>query len=108
MAVIRFWRGSARSLLARSLATAMNRRWSWAIGNTRAFGGHLVISWAALITACVASRPVNDWVKQNVAPGHEVRVALVTGVFLVVQAAFFLAKFAVFERVAATPASSDS
>jgi hypothetical protein len=96
------------AFVAGVIANAMNRRWSWAIGTVQAFGGHLAISLAALITACVTSRAVNDWVKQNIALRHEVRVAMVTGAFLVVQAAFFLAKFAAFERVAPTPASSDS
>jgi hypothetical protein len=99
---------SVGAFVAGAIANAMNRRWSWAIGTAQAFGGHLAISLAALITACVASRAVNDWVKQNIAPHHGVRVAVMTGAFLVVQAAFFLAKFAAFERVAATPASSDS
>jgi hypothetical protein len=84
--------------LAGVISNAMNGRWSWGIRTRPTVLAHVIIGLGALIASCAATSTMNGWVRANVAPHHAIRLALVVGAFVVVQAAFFVAKYAVLGR----------
>jgi putative flippase GtrA len=80
----------------------LNRRWAWEITGrvevAREVIGYLIVSVVALVASSIGTGLAQAWVKSNVAPGHGIRVVLVTGAYVVVQAILFVAKFLVYEH----------
>jgi putative flippase GtrA len=79
----------------------LNRRWAWQIRGQVAFlreiVGYVVISGLALVSSSAATGWTQDQVG-GIAPGHGLRVLLVTSSYVAVQALLFVAKFVVYEH----------
>jgi len=79
----------------------LNRRWAWQISGRVAFlreiVGYLVISMLALVAASAATGWTQDQV-EGIPQGQGLRVLIVTGSYVAVQAILFVAKFAVYEH----------
>lgn len=81
----------------------LNRRWAWEqtgrVSIAREVIGYIVISAIALVASSAATGAVHDWVNS---PGNEplngLRTILVTGTYVAVQGALFVAKYLVYER----------
>jgi putative flippase GtrA len=80
----------------------LNRRWAWKITGRadflREIVAYLAISGVVLVASSVSTSAMQSWVKANVTPHHGIRVLLVTGAYVVVQAVLFVAKFVVYEK----------
>jgi putative flippase GtrA len=80
----------------------LNRRWAWErtgkVEVAREVIGYVLVSIVALIASSVGTGLAQGWVEDNVAPGHGIRVVLVTGAYVLVQAILFVAKFLVYEH----------
>src|SRR6202043_3106044 len=85
----------------------LNRRWAWGVRGrvnwTREIFGYVVVSLIALVASSAGTGWVQSWVTQRggilyVSPGTGLRVVLVTGAYVVVQAILFGAKFFVYEH----------
>jgi putative flippase GtrA len=78
----------------------LNRRWAWQRTGRVEFGrevvGYVVVSVVALVASSAATGAVQHWVRHNV--DHGFRLLLVTGTYVLVQAALFVGKFLVYER----------
>jgi putative flippase GtrA len=79
----------------------LNRRWAWRVKGRVAFGreifGYVVVSVLALVLSSVATGLTNHLVR-NVPAHHGIRVALVTGSYVLVQVVLFVAKFIAYEH----------
>jgi putative flippase GtrA len=80
----------------------LNRRWAWQISGRVAFMreviGYLVVSVVALVASSLGTGWMQGWVRVHVAAHHGLRVILVTGAYVLVQALLFVGKFVVYER----------
>jgi putative flippase GtrA len=80
----------------------LNRRWAWKIKGDVAFLREIVayvaISGIVLVASSLGTGAMQGWVKHHVTPHHGVRVILVTGAYVFVQAVLFVAKFVVYEH----------
>jgi putative flippase GtrA len=79
----------------------LNRRWAWQIRGRVAFlreiVGYVVISLLALVSSSAATGWTQTQV-QSIPAHHGIRVILVTGAYVAVQAILFVAKFLVYEH----------
>jgi putative flippase GtrA len=79
----------------------LNRRWAWGVRGEveilREIVGYVIVSVLVLIASSAATGWAQDHV-QGIAPGHGVRVILVTAAYVAVQAFFFAVKFVVYEH----------
>jgi putative flippase GtrA len=79
----------------------LNRRWAWKIQGEVAFLREIVAYLAISLIVLVASSAATGWTQsqvRSIAPGHGIRVLLVTGSYVFVQAVLFVAKFVVYEH----------
>lgn len=80
----------------------LNRRWAWGMRGRVNWGreifGYVVISAIALVASSAGTAAAQHWVLHHVATGYGLRVILVTGAYVVVQAILFAAKFVVYEH----------
>lgn len=81
----------------------LNRRWAWQRNDEKLdFGrevvGYTVISVLSLLAASAGTGWTHAWVRQHVASGGGLRVALVTGSYVLVQGLLFAAKFLAYDR----------
>ena len=79
----------------------LNRRWAWGVSGRISLGreviGYVAVSLLALVLSSVATGWTHDQVG-SIAPGHGIRVALVTLSYVAVQAILFVAKFIAYEH----------
>ena len=80
----------------------LNRRWAWKLDGQveflREIVAYIAISGVVLVASSVSTGAMQSWVKHHVTPHHGIRVILVTGAYVFVQAVLFAAKFVVYER----------
>ena len=80
----------------------LNRRWAWKITGRadflREIVAYLAISGVVLVASSLGTSAMQSWVKGHVTPHHGIRVLLVTGAYVFVQAVLFVAKFVVYEK----------
>jgi putative flippase GtrA len=80
----------------------LNRRWAWRItGRTdfmREIVAYVAISLIVLAASSGATGWMHHWVNNHVDPGDGLRVILVTGSYVFVQAVLFVAKFVIYEK----------
>ena len=80
----------------------LNRRWAWKITGRadflREIVAYLAISGVVLVASSLSTSAMQSWVKGHVTPHHGIRVLLVTGAYVFVQAVLFVAKFVVYEK----------
>jgi putative flippase GtrA len=80
----------------------LNRRWAWKIKGEVAFLREIVayvaISGVVLVASSLGTGAMQSWVKGHVTPHHGIRVILVTGAYVFVQAVLFVVKFVVYEK----------
>lgn len=79
----------------------LNRRWAWQVRGQvefmREIVGYVIVSVLALVASSAATGWTSEQV-QGIPSGHGIRVLLVTGSYVAVQAALFVAKFVVYEH----------
>jgi len=79
----------------------LNRRWAWQIRGKVAFLreiiGYVLVSLIALVSSSAATGWTQSQVK-SIPPHHGLRVLIVTGSYVAVQAVLFVAKFVVYEH----------
>jgi putative flippase GtrA len=80
----------------------LNRRWAWKIRGEVAFlreiVAYIAISGVVLVASSLGTGAMQVWVKHHVTPHHGIRVLLVTGAYVFVQAVMFAAKFVIYEH----------
>jgi putative flippase GtrA len=80
----------------------LNRRWAWKIRGQveflREIVAYIAISGVVLVASSLGTGAMQTWVKAHVTPHHGVRVILVTGAYVLVQAVLFVVKFVVYEH----------
>jgi putative flippase GtrA len=81
----------------------LNRRWAWErtdqkIDVAREVVGYTVVSLVSLAAASAVTHWTHIWVDNNVKAGSGLRVIVVTGSYVLVQAVLFLAKFVIYDR----------
>jgi putative flippase GtrA len=80
----------------------LNRRWAWKIKGEVAFlreiVAYIAISGVVLVASSLGTGAMQSWVKGHVTPHHGVRVILVTGAYVFVQAVLFVVKFVIYEK----------
>jgi putative flippase GtrA len=80
----------------------LNRRWAWKIKGEVAFlreiVAYIAISGVVLVASSLGTGAMQTWVKHHVTAGHGVRVILVTGAYVFVQAVLFVVKFVIYEK----------
>ena len=80
----------------------LNRRWAWKLRGRadflREIVAYIAISGVVLVASSVSTGAMQSWVKANVTPHHGIRVLLVTGAYVFVQAVLFVLKFVVYEK----------
>lgn len=80
----------------------LNRRWAWKVEGRveflREIVAYIAISGVVLVASSVSTGAMQSWVKVHVTPHHGVRVILVTGAYVFVQAVLFVAKYLVYEH----------
>jgi putative flippase GtrA len=80
----------------------LNRRWAWRITGEVAFlreiVAYLAISGVVLVASSLGTGAMQTWVKHHVTPHHGIRVLLVTGAYVFVQAVLFAVKFVIYEH----------
>jgi putative flippase GtrA len=80
----------------------LNRRWAWKMTGRadflREIVAYIAISGVVLVASSLGTSVMQSWVKANVAPGHGIRVILVTGAYVFVQAVLFVVKFLVYDK----------
>ncbi|MGA9857812.1 MAG: GtrA family protein [Solirubrobacteraceae bacterium] len=79
----------------------LNRRWAWQVQGQVAFlreiVGYVVVSIVALVASSAATGFTNSQVA-SIPAHHGLRVLIVTGSYVLVQAALFVGKFVIYER----------
>jgi putative flippase GtrA len=79
----------------------LNRRWTWKVEGSVAFGreilAYVVISASTLLALSLATGWTNDQVR-GIAPGHGIRVILVTGSYFAVLALLYGVRFFLYEH----------
>jgi putative flippase GtrA len=79
----------------------LNRRWAWKVEGQVEFLREIVAYLAISLIVLVASSAATGWTQSRVgsiAPGHGIRVLLVTASYVFVQAVLFVVKFVVYEH----------
>jgi putative flippase GtrA len=80
----------------------LNRRWAWKLRGRadflREIVAYIAISGVVLVASSLGTSAMQSWVKTNVAPHHGIRVILVTGAYVFVQAVLFVVKFLVYDK----------
>ncbi len=80
----------------------LNRKWAWKMKDRadfmREIVAYIVISLAVWGASSWATGVTQNWVNQHVARGNGLRVILVTGAYVVVQAVFFVVKFVIYDK----------
>src|ERR1700742_2256357 len=80
----------------------LNRKWAWKMTDRadfmREIGAYLVISLIVWGASSWVTGQTQHWVDNNVAKGTGLRVILVTGSYVVVQAVFFIVKFVIYDK----------
>ncbi len=80
----------------------LNRRWAWKLEGRVAFlreiVAYIAISGVVLVASSLSTGAMQSWVKAHVAPGTGLRVILVTGAYVFVQAVMFVVKFVIYEK----------
>jgi putative flippase GtrA len=80
----------------------LNRRWAWKMTGRadflREIVAYIAISGVVLVASSVSTGAMQSWVKVNVTPHHGIRVILVTGAYVFVQAVLFVLKFLIYEK----------
>ena len=80
----------------------LNRRWAWKLKGRadflREIVAYVAISGVVLVASSLGTSAMQSWVKANVTPHHGIRVLLVTGAYVLVQAVMFVLKFVVYEK----------
>jgi putative flippase GtrA len=80
----------------------LNRRWAWKMKGRadflREIVAYIAISGVVLVASSVGTSAMQSWVKAHVTPHHGIRVLLVTGAYVFVQAVLFVLKFLVYEH----------
>jgi putative flippase GtrA len=80
----------------------LNRRWAWQmkgrVNLPREIFGYVVVSIVALVASSAGTGWTQNHLVPSIAPGHGLRVFLVTLSYVVVQAILFAAKFVVYEH----------
>jgi putative flippase GtrA len=80
----------------------LNRKWAWKMEDRadfmREIVAYIVISVAVWAASSWATGWTQTWVDHHIAPGNGLRVILVTGAYVVVQAIFFVAKFVIYDK----------
>ncbi len=80
----------------------LNRRWAWKIKGEveflREIVAYIAISGVVLVASSLGTGAMQSWVKVHVTPHHGIRVILVTGAYVFVQAVLFVAKFLIYEK----------
>jgi putative flippase GtrA len=80
----------------------LNRRWAWKMEGRVAFlreiVAYIAISGVVLVASSLGTGAMQSWVKGNITPHHGVRVILVTGAYVLVQAVLFVLKFLIYEH----------
>jgi len=80
----------------------LNRRWAWKIKGEVAFlreiVAYIAISGVVLVASSLGTGAMQSWVKDHVTAGHGLRVILVTGAYVFVQAVLFVVKFVIYEK----------
>jgi putative flippase GtrA len=80
----------------------LNRKWAWKMEDRadfmREIVAYIVISVAVWAASSWATGWTQGWVDRHIAPGNGLRVILVTGAYVVVQAVFFVAKFVIYDK----------
>jgi putative flippase GtrA len=80
----------------------LNRRWAWQVTGRVEFAreviGYTVVSLIALAASSFGTGAMQSWVVKHVAAGHGLRVILVTGAYVFVQAVLFVVKFLIYDR----------
>jgi putative flippase GtrA len=94
---------SAAAFLAGAIPNwVLNRKWAWKMQDRadfmREIVAYIVISVAVWAASSWATGWTQGWVDQHIAPGNGLRVILVTGAYVVVQAVFFVAKFVIYDK----------
>jgi putative flippase GtrA len=80
----------------------MNRRWAWqqtGRAPVKQMISYAAVSATVLLVTTVATGRANHWVKQHVVDHHGLRLLIVTAVYVFVNVAQFLIKFAIYEFV---------
>jgi putative flippase GtrA len=80
----------------------LNRRWAWKLRGRadflREIVAYIAISGVVLVASSLGTSAMQSWVKANVPAGHGIRVLLVTGAYVFVQAVLFVVKFVIYEK----------
>jgi putative flippase GtrA len=80
----------------------LNRKWAWKMEDRadfmREIVAYIVISLLVWGASSWATGWTQNWVNHHVSPGNGLRVILVTGAYVVVQAVFFVAKFVIYDK----------
>jgi putative flippase GtrA len=80
----------------------LNRRWAWKMKGRadflREIVAYIAISGVVLVASSLGTSATQSWVKVHVTPHHGIRVILVTGAYVFVQAVLFVAKFLIYEK----------
>jgi putative flippase GtrA len=80
----------------------LNRKWAWKMEDRadfmREIVAYIVISVIVWAASSWATGATQHWVDGHVAAGNGLRVILVTGAYVVVQAIFFVAKFVIYDK----------
>ncbi|MFZ0042274.1 MAG: GtrA family protein [Solirubrobacteraceae bacterium] len=80
----------------------LNRRWAWKLKGQVSFlreiVAYIAISGVVLVASSLGTGAMQSWVKGHVTPHHGLRVILVTGAYVFVQAVLFVVKFVIYER----------
>ncbi|GAC1582465.1 MAG: hypothetical protein NVS3B18_15950 [Candidatus Dormibacteria bacterium] len=79
----------------------LNRRWAWQqqgqVAFLREIVGYVIVSLLALVASSAATGFTNSQVS-GIPEGHGIRVLIVTGAYVLVQAVLFVGKFVIYER----------
>ena len=94
---------SAAAFIAGAIPNwVLNRKWAWKMTDRadfmREIVAYIVISLAVWGASSWATGVTQSWVNQHVARGDGLRVMLVTGAYVFVQAVFFLVKYVIYDK----------
>jgi putative flippase GtrA len=94
---------SAAAFIAGAIPNwVLNRKWAWKMKDRadfmREIVAYIVISLAVWAASSWVTGQTQHWVDNNVAKGTGLRVILVTGSYVAVQAVFFVVKFVIYDK----------
>jgi putative flippase GtrA len=94
---------SAAAFIAGAIPNwVLNRKWAWKMKDRadfmREIVAYIVISLAVWAASSWVTGETQHWVDNNVAKGTGLRVILVTGSYVAVQAVFFVVKFVIYDK----------